>query len=405
MPRSYEESHPWITFNLRQINDVHPRLWLMLGEARSKCEHLAGTPLKPAVAAELNLVTLIKGALATTAIEGNTLTEEQVGGMLAGTYSAPPSRHYQEVEVRNVIDALQRIDADVQSGKYPRLSVDLICKFNQQVLAGLENEVADGAVPGQLRSHSVTVGPYRGAPAEDCDYLLGRLCDWLEGPDFQNPDDAIDFSLMLARAVMAHLYLAWIHPFGDGNGRTARLVEYLVLARSGKVPLPAAHLLSNHYNLTRDQYYRELDRASKALNIVQFVAYAIEGFVDGIRNEIDTVREQQLDVAWVNFVRETMDQYPSGKVVDRQLEVLLAMTANRWYRREEVELITPSVARQYGQAGDRMVARDLNRLIEAGLVVRGKRSPHRYRAPFERMRAFLPPMATPHDDLEVPLTR
>ena len=45
---------------------------------------------------------------------------------------------------------------------------------------------------------------------------------------------------MLVRAMMAHLYLAWIHTFGDGNGRTARLLEFLILARSGKVPLPAA---------------------------------------------------------------------------------------------------------------------------------------------------------------------
>lgn len=395
MQRSYEDTHPWITFDLRQINDVHPRLWMLLGEARSKCEHLAGTPLKPAVAEQLNLVTLIKGALATTAIEGNTLSESQVEGIMEGTYAAPPSRHYQEVEVRNVIEALQSIDSDVQSGTYRRLSVELIREYNEQVLKGLEDEAADGAVPGEIRHHSVTVGPYRGAPADDCEYLLGRLCDWLEGPDFQNSDDAVDFSLMLVRAVMAHLYLAWIHPFGDGNGRTARLVEYLILARSGKVPLPAAHLLSNHYNLTRDQYYRELDRASKTANVVSFVAYAIEGFVDGIRSEIDTVRQQQVRVAWVNFVHEIVGQYPSGKVVDRQLEVVLAMEPDRWYTREEIELITPSVARQYGQAGDRMVARDLNRLVEAGLVAKRTRRPSRYRARFELMQAFLPPMAPP----------
>jgi hypothetical protein len=130
---------------------------------------------------------------------------------------------------------------------------------------------------------------------------------------------------MLVRAMMAHLYLAWIHPFGDGNGRTARLVEFLILARSGKVPLPAAHLLSNHYNLTRDQYYRELGRASKTNSIVEFVSYATEGFVDGIRDEIEVVRLQQLQVAWVNFVSEVMSRYPTGKASDRQREVVLAM--------------------------------------------------------------------------------
>jgi hypothetical protein len=47
-----------------------------------------------------NLVTLIKGAQATTAIEGNTLSEDQVAGILDGTFEAPPSRKYQEIEVR-----------------------------------------------------------------------------------------------------------------------------------------------------------------------------------------------------------------------------------------------------------------------------------------------------------------
>ena len=139
----------------------------------------------------------------------------------------------------------------------------LICDLNRRLLDGLESELDDSTVPDQLRTHSVVVGRYRGAPAEDCELLLARLCEWLEGPDFRSPETEIGFALMLVRAAVAHLYIAWIHPFGDGNGRTARLVELLILARSGQVPFPAAHLLSNHYNLTRDRYYRELDRAGR----------------------------------------------------------------------------------------------------------------------------------------------
>ena len=97
---------------------------MLLGEARSKCEHLAGAPLNPAIAQELYKVTLVKGALATTAIEGNTLTEEQVRGILDRSYKAPPSRAYQEQEARNVLDALQelhdRIVAASASASRPR---------------------------------------------------------------------------------------------------------------------------------------------------------------------------------------------------------------------------------------------------------------------------------------------
>ena len=103
---SYKITHPWITFEATDVNRVTPAEWMLLGEARSKCEHLAGVPLEPAVAQRLYIVTLVKGAVGTTAIEGNTLTEDQVLGIIEGSYKAPPSRQYQEQEVRNVIDAL-----------------------------------------------------------------------------------------------------------------------------------------------------------------------------------------------------------------------------------------------------------------------------------------------------------
>ena len=388
---SYEES-PWISFDARAVNKFHPRLWMQLGEARSKCEHLAGAPLQPNVAQEFYKVTLVKGAQATTAIEGNTLSVEQVAGIYDGSFEAPPSRRYQELEVRNVIDALQDIGQQVQGGEYPRLSRELICDLNRRLLEGLESELDESTVAGQVRRHSVAVGRYRGAPAEDCEFLLDRLCEWLEGPDFTSPDQEIDFALMLVRAALAHLYIAWIHPFGDGNGRTARLVEFLILARSGKVPFPAAHLLSNHYNLTRDRYYRELDRASKSGgDIVSFVAYAIEGFVDGIRSQIAAVREQQLRVAWVNFVHNVMTLFPSGKACDRQTELVLAMPTDRLVSRSELVGLTPELAVQFAQAGPRTLARDLNRLEAAQLIRKVGRNS--YRARIDRMSAFLPAIA------------
>ena len=389
---TYEESHPWITFDARGVNKFHPRLWMQLGEASSKCEHLAGTPLRPNVAQDFYKVTLIKGAQATTAIEGNTLSVEQVAGIYEGTFQAPPSRKYQELEVRNVIEALQDIGQQVQRGEYPKLTTALVCDLNRRLLSGLESELDESTVPGELRSHSVAVGRYRGAPAEDCELLLDRLCEWLEGPDFKSPDKEIDFALMLVRASLAHLYIAWIHPFGDGNGRTARLVEFLILARSGKVPFPAAHLLSNHYNLTRDRYYRELDKASKSGGDIDgFVAYAIEGFVDGIRSQIAAVREQQLSVAWVNFVHNVMAQFASGKACDRQTDLVLAMPTDRRISRSELAGLTAELAVQYAQTGPRTLARDLNRLEGAQLIRKVGRSA--YRARIDQMSAFLPAIA------------
>ena len=105
----------------------------------------------------------------------------------------------------------------------------MIVEFNRQILQGLE--VEEGVVPGKIRQHDVGVASYRAPASEDCPYLLQRLCDWLYGPAFDYDRDLNrDHRLVTAalRAIVGHVYLAWIHPFGDGNGRTARLLEFYV---------------------------------------------------------------------------------------------------------------------------------------------------------------------------------
>ncbi len=384
----YEESHPWITFKATDINDLGPSTWMLLGEARSKCEHLAGTPLRPDIARQLYEVTLVKGAQATTAIEGNTLTEDQVAGILHGTFTAPPSRAYQQREVQNVLDALTNIDAQVMLGEQLPVTSALICGYNRQILEGTEFEAH--VVPGRVRDYSVTVSGYRGAPAENCGHLVERLAEWLEGDTFRSRDPEIQFALAVASAVYAHLYIAWIHPFGDGNGRTARLLEFLIFARCGMVPLPAAHLLSNHYNLTRDRYYRELGESSRTGRTTNFLAYALQGFVDGVRDQIASVREQQLSVTWTNFVHETMGLFPTSPSRERQRALVLAMRSGKVISRSELSGLTPKLAALYAKAGPRTLSRDLNRLRDAQLILKRGTG---WQSNDAIIKAFLPPMA------------
>lgn len=364
-------------------------LWLRLGEVTSKIEHLAGVPLRPDLARELHEIYLAKGALATTAIEGNTLSEEQVKLQIEGKLSLPKSQQYLQQEVQNILDVCNREAAElvaIGGNTPPQLSVDLIKAYNRDVLKGLALD-AD-VVPGEIRSHSVLVGNvYRGAPAADCEFLLGRLCEWLNGIDFEPADEELRIPLALVKAVVAHVYLAWIHPFGDGNGRTARLVEFHLLFASG-VPLPAAHLLSDHYNLTRTEYYRELARASgSGGDLIPFISYALQGFLDGIRAQIGRVREQQMRVAWENYVHDRFRQFKVSPTQKRRRDLVLELTAHDWVDTGNVALLTPQIARDYATAGDRMLQRDLNAIAALNLV---ERRHGKVRARTELVRAFLP---------------
>ena len=364
--RTFEQTHPWLSFEFRADRLSHIA-WMLIGEARSKCEHINDAPLHPDVASRLHSLYLSKGAAATTAIEGNTLTEDEVRQRIEGTLSLPPSREYLGIEVDNIVAACNDIQEDVAAGREFKLEPERILAFNRQVLADLE--LKEGVIPGEYRTHSVLVGGiYRGAPAEDCEYLQGRMCEWLNGPAFFSDDADMAFALQLFRAILAHLYIAWIHPFGDGNGRTARLVELQILLHSGYVSTPAAHLLSNHFNLTRSRYYEQLDSASKQTDgVASFIEYATRGFVDGLCEQLKDIREQQLVVTWRDVVNGHFHSL-HGKTAERQRRLLLDLKVPT--PRREITHVSPHVAELYAGLSEKTVSRDLATLEAAQLIVR-----------------------------------
>lgn len=366
-------------------------LWAKLGEAFSKNQHLAGIPLPPAAAAQLAAVVLTKGALATTAIEGNTLSETEVEEIIRDGKKLPPSQEYLETEIRNVVAALTDIDQSGRSGAKFTLSVEWIPLQNAKVLQGLD--VEDHFVPGEFTQNSLVVGGvYRGAPPEDVPYLMDRLCGWLNGAFIepsQDPAVADDmrFYNAVCAALLAHLYLVGIHPFGDGNGRTARLVEVAILSHTGIVPWLAANLLSDHYNRTRTRYYERLAAASKRGEIDQFIAYAVAGYVDMLREQIDQVRALQIKIAWTNYVHERLRDEPSGPTKERRRDLLLAMPIGSVVDKRKARYLTAGLAEQYAGHEDRMIARDLNALERLDLV---EAVPGGYRARSSIMNAFIP---------------
>ncbi|MBX7149715.1 Fic family protein [bacterium] len=383
----FKKTHPWLSFQF-DMGKAHPELWLALGAAASKCEHLSRVPLRPGTAKRLHQVYLAKGIAATTAIEGNTLSEAEVLKAVEGKLEVPPSKEYLKQEVENILEACNKIGSQVANSTLPQLSSDSICSYNRQVLDKLPSK--EDVIPGELRTHSVVVGNiYRGAPAEDCPYLLERLCEWLNGPDFQAKKSTENMAIVYAiiKAVVAHLYLAWIHPFGDGNGRTARLLEFQILLFAG-VPSPAVHLLSNHYNQTRTEYYRQLDMASKSGgNILPFLQYAITGFVDGLRAQLNYVWEQQWDVAWRNYVHELFQSKNSmSNIRQKHLALDLGMQKD-WVNYSQVAELTTRLAKAYAGKTSKTIQRDLNLLEEMGLVERNARQ---VRAKIEIILYFLP---------------
>jgi Fic family protein len=338
----------------------------LLGKCDAMVKAISEMPLQPSYCTRLLDVSLIKGAQATTAIEGNTLTEQEVE-RVAGGGSLPASKQYQEREVRNILDAMNDLLKRVaDEGNTPLISEDLIRSFH----AAVGRELGDhfDAIPGRYRTDERVVGPYRCPRAEDVPDLMARLCDWIKA-EFGFASGKQTFADAVIQAIVTHVYLEWIHPFGDGNGRTGRLLEFYVLLRAGN-PNIASHILSNFYNLTRTAYYRHLDRANKGRDLSAFINYAVQGYHDGLLETLQAVRENALEVAWQHLVHTRFADhgYRKKSVHKRRRELVLAMPPNRLLSPSELTLLTPGLARQYASLSSRTLLRDLAELRLMELV-------------------------------------
>lgn len=371
--KRYLETHSHIDFRL-DLRLLQPGTWALLGEAKSKAQHIARALVSPERAADLMRVYLSKGILATTAIEGNTLSEEEVRQILDRTLELPPSRQYLQREIENVLAAYNHVREQLLDDPRQPLSVERIAEYNRLILESLELE--EGVVPGEIREHSVVVGSYRAAPWEDAEHLLERLCEWLNGDDFTPPPDASELAAPLAilKAIIAHLYLAWIHPFGDGNGRTARLVELQILLAAG-FPVPACQLLSHHYNLTRSEYYRQLALSTRgAEGVASFLRYAARGFVDQLREQLDVIWHQQFEDRWEQYVHQRFGGRRS-ETDERRLRLVLdisraARAAGAPVAKRAMPTLTPRLAAAYATKTEKTLTRDLNAVVKLGLLRR-----------------------------------
>ena len=382
---TYLETHPWIKFEYNSIN-ILPQTWIKLGECASKCEQIADVPLKPDTKENLYLIYLSKGVQATTAIEGNTLTEEQIKDIIEKKSNIPESQKYQEYEVKNIIKVCNKIAVDVFSNVRSPITTERICEYNQIVLENTSYD--DWIEPGVLRNRVVGVPGYKAPHHQYLSILMKKLCNWLNSDLFKPGQGENQIVYAIIKAIIAHIYIAWIHPFGDGNGRTARLIEFEILAFSG-VPLPAAHLLSNHYNMTRTEYYRQLSKTSKSRgNIIDFICYAVQGFNDGLKNQILLIREQQIDVALENFIHEQF-RGKKGELWQRRRFLALDLSKQENpIKKEEIPTISTRLYNAYKYIHPRAITRDLQELIKMDLVQRIEKA---YRVKKEIILEFLPP--------------
>ena len=374
-------THGFINFP-PNLGRMSPKLWLLLGEIQSRIEHIKQLPIPPDDSNYLRQIYLAKGVHSTTAIEGNSFSEDEVARIINKELKAPPSREYQQQQIENMVSAFSAVGTNLISGGGSRYSLSLLHAYHELVLGGLQESLSSEVVIGQFRNHRVTVGRYLAAPPAEVSGFMTQFCDWLnEQPDAM---EGYEVAEQIVKAIVAHVYFAWIHPYGDGNGRMARLIEFAVLLRAG-VPDIAAHLLSNFYNNTRDMYYRQLQASHgefqdgaypKEANLQGFFEYALQGFKDELDRQFQRIHALQMRTIWHDVIHAAFRKAFSenlSKARQRQKRLVLDLTDRRIdnpVRKGEIPVISAALALAYHGKTERTIQRDLNELVRMGLLKR-----------------------------------
>lgn len=225
---------------------------------QKKAELDALRPLPAAAVRRLNEELTVEWIYNSNAIEGNTLTLHETRFILETGLTIGGKNLREHFEVTNHKEAIQYVESLVE-GEEPLTAFE-VRQIHKLVLTGIDDEEA-----GKFRSLPVRIAGAAHRPPEawEVPHLMTGWNDWLNG-------EALSLH-PVAQAARAHHGLVSIHPFLDGNGRTARLVMNLILLRHGYSPTIIMQV-------NRKGYYRVLAQADRGnfAPLINFVGRAVE---------------------------------------------------------------------------------------------------------------------------------
>ena len=226
-----------------------------------------------------------------TEIEGNQLNLGQVEALYAHKKIDAPARDI--YEVKNYLKALKYIEQVVTEHK--PITEKVILKIHQLVTAKtLAPQFSGQYRPGPIYVVRRRIGMpqetlYTGPNAKHVPKLMTDFIGWLKDSEVK------DISPVLVAGI-AHLEIAAIHPFNDGNGRTARALATLILYQRG-YDFRRLFALEDYYNTDRPNYYKAINVGENYEKRQTDISSWLEYFVKGFKKEIDNVKDKILSLS------------------------------------------------------------------------------------------------------------
>ena len=235
----------------------------------------------------------------------------------------------------------------------------------------------DHCPPGQLRGRDVNVTfgipPHRGAEGgEECETAFNGLCRAAQ-QDFQRHDPLI-------QALALHYHFAAMHPFLDGNGRTARALEALMLQRVNlKDTLFIA--MSNYYYEEKNSYLKALASVRAAdHDLSDFLVFGLKGIAVQCTRLFDEIRKNVAKALFRNVMYDLFNRLRTRRkrvMTDRHIDILKRLLAVDKLTLEELSEQTLVHYKPLKNSGKALI-RDINYLLRLKAIGYNKLPENRY---------------------------
>ena len=233
----------------KPIYTISSEIAKALMEVEASRAVVEATPLSPAVEAELRHKARVRSTHYSTSIEGNRLTLKEAEQVIAGKKTHFHGRERDVREVRNYWDALLKVED--WAAKKIELSEDLVKRLHALVEKGKRAKPTpyrDGQ--NVIRDSASGAVVYMPPEAKDVPALMAEMIRWVHQAQKSNVPIPII-------AALAHYQFVTIHPYYDGNGRTARLLATFILQRDG-YGLHGFFSMEEHHARDLNRYYKSL---------------------------------------------------------------------------------------------------------------------------------------------------
>lgn len=296
-----------------------------------------------------------------TSIEGYSVSPEDAVALVGGALAAEPDDESRQAVAcyARAMDHVSALARDPGFRWLDRVVLDLhfdACYFQPDKSPGLWRSGPIGVTSstGSLE--------FQGPDAETVPGLMAEVAAWLEDGDLDTN--------VVVRAAMAHLHVTSVHPFRDGNGRVARIVQSLVLAREGLMS-PEFSSIEEYLGEHTPAYYAALREVQDGgykpeRDASGWVSFCVEAHLAQARRRLAQVKEAA--ARW-----ERLDRLVASRGWPDRLVIAL-----------EQSLIGGTERARYGEEAGVSTATasaDFRRLLDAGMVEqKGKGRSTRYHA-------------------------